>query len=86
MPHAAVELIDDLEDRLLPLVAEGVCGSEQPPDSEMGLGAQVLPGSRNKLLPGRGHGETCRSRSVRKMRPARIASQSCACISSFDCS
>ena len=63
--RAAIELIDDLEDRLLAFLRRCVRG-EQPADAQMGLGALRLPGSANRRLPARGRGGTCRNRPSRR--------------------
>ena len=52
---AAVELIDDVEDCLLPVLGRRV-PQEQPADSQMSLGARFLPGSANRRPPGPGRG------------------------------
>ena len=66
---AAIELIDDLEDRLLALLRRGV-RREQPADPQMGLGALLLPGSANRRLPGRGRGGTVGALRAHDQAPA----------------
>ena len=83
--RAAVELIDDLEDRLLPLLRRSV-RRQQPADSEMRLGAQMLPGSGNRRLPGRGRGGTYRHLPSGDTSPVRTASCRSLCSSSFESS
>ncbi len=56
---AAVELIDDLEDRLLPLLGRRV-RREQSADPQVRLGARSLRGSASRRLPERDRGRTGR--------------------------
>ena len=47
---APLSLIDDLEDRVLPLL-RGCVRHEKPSDPEIGLWLAALPGSKNTRLP-----------------------------------
>ena len=66
--RAAVELIDDFEDRLLQLLGRGL-RREQPPYSKMRFGRAVPPGSRNRRPPGHDRGRNGKRLPTRTINP-----------------